>query len=206
MEKHECYHCGLSVTEKTGKMIEVYNSPFDSVPEKIWVHTNPKITYAIMVKDGFGFCAEPEKTCEDYLYDHSWGDFRFFKCFDCGRIIHEQCPENGWHVQYRDWDGDTQICLGCYEKNILQTGVQEEDFECGIPGMFFGNDLEDSDDWEKIETVWKVQNKDMVMKKCFPLWKAGRKVLINYIALAIGGFEGHIEIWAEREMKTVKNS
>ena len=47
------------------------------------------------------FCSED---CEvAYLYED---DFAYFTCHRCEREICEQNPRNGWHIQYRDYDGE----------------------------------------------------------------------------------------------------
>lgn len=55
----------------------------------------------------------------------------------CDREICEQNPSNGWHIQYRDYDGD-RLCLRCYKDLILENGIDREKLEDGkIPGMSF---------------------------------------------------------------------
>jgi len=81
------------------------------------------------------FCSEE---CEEaYLYT---GDFSYFLCERCLREICSQNPSNGWHIQYREYDGEI-ICLKCYQEAILKDGVEREKLEKGIiPGMFFSWD------------------------------------------------------------------
>ena len=78
------------------------------------------------------FCSDD---CGDsYMYEEPWA---YFWCDRCDREISEQHPQNGWHIQYRDYDGE-RVCLSCYQELILENGVEQEKLEDGmIPGMFF---------------------------------------------------------------------
>ena len=54
--------------------------------------------------------------CQDaHLYQD---DFQYFTCEHCGRLICEQNPANGWHVQVREWE-NCRICLKCFQKIVL---------------------------------------------------------------------------------------
>lgn len=62
-----------------------------------------------------------------FAYDCNYGrvyskDFAYFHCEECYRDICEQNPSNGWTVQYRLRDDCYQICLKCYEEDILSNG------------------------------------------------------------------------------------
>ena len=64
-------------------------------------------------------------------------DFAYFTCHKCEREICEQNPKQGYHLQYRDYDGQ-MTCLKCYQDLIIENGVEREKLEEGfIPGMFF---------------------------------------------------------------------
>ena len=140
------------------------------------------------------FCSDD---CGDsYMYEEPWA---YFWCNACDREVCEQNPMNGWHIQYRDYDDHT-VCLRCYKDLILENGVEREKLEAGqIPGMFF--------DWGNIQ-AWKAGYKevpefknyhinrqvkvDEFKKKALELMDEGKKVVIGYESLAIGGSEGYV--------------
>jgi len=143
------------------------------------------------------FCSEDCET--NYLYG---GDFSYFTCEECEREICGQNPRNGWHIQYRDYDGET-VCLKCYEDLIFRNGVEREKLEKGIiPGMFFS-----LDNSEPVEAGYRevpgftdffIYNQNDVnrfIKKALRLMEKGRKVVIGYERLAIGGSEGYVTMF-----------
>ena len=92
------------------------------------------------------------ESCAEVLTDSSWVDFRYFECMACYRTICEQNPRNGWKVQYRvdDFEDYEQICLQCYQTELLENGVNREKIENGeIDGMFFNYNDPVLESWEK---------------------------------------------------------
>jgi hypothetical protein len=140
------------------------------------------------------FCSE---SCEiAYLYE---GDFSYFTCEHCEREICGQNRKNGWHIQYRDYD-DSTVCLRCYEALILENGIEREKLEKGeIPGMFFsyGNlepkkaGFEEVPDFQNF-LVASMNDSDVFIKKALELMDEGRKVVVSYERMAIGGLEGYV--------------
>ena len=125
--------------------------------------------------------------------------YAYFWCEACNREICEQNPMNGWHIQYRDYDGNP-VCLRCYRDLILENGVEREKLESGlIPGMFF--------DWGNIEVreagykempefknyhVNSQEKADDFREKALDLMDEGKKVVVGYERMAIGGSEGYV--------------
>jgi hypothetical protein len=138
-------------------------------------------------------------------YERS-GDFDFFYCQYCDRMICEQNPSNGWHVQYR-WLHDEQICLKCYEEYILEEGIDIEHFINGeIPGMFFsyGNTEPKEKGYEEVEGYTNFfirtdKDKSNFCKKAVELIQSEHKVVVGYENMAIGGLEGFVTLFAKKE-------
>jgi len=145
------------------------------------------------------FCSDD---CGDtYMYEEPWA---YFWCDRCDREISEQHPRNGWHIQYRDYDGNT-VCLRCYQDLILEYGVEEEKLRKGmIPGMFFnhGNPEALLAGYNEVPGfanffVSDQKETDRFRKKALELIEGGRKVVIGYERLAIGGSEGYVTLLAK---------
>jgi hypothetical protein len=142
------------------------------------------------------FCSDD---CGDtYMYEEPWA---YFMCSRCDREISEQNPQNGWHVQYRDYDG-TMVCLKCYEDVILENGVERDKLESGkIPGMFFsyGNLEPLKAGYREVEGfkdffVATNYDADRFRKKALELMDQGKRVVIGYERMAIGGGEGYVTL------------
>lgn len=149
------------------------------------------------------FCSD--ECADGWLYG---GDFAYFTCHRCEREICEQNPKNGWHIQYRDYDGE-MTCLKCYQDLIIENGVEREKLEEGfIPGMFFsyGN-------LEPLQAGYREVNgfknyyvagkptADTFRKKALKLLDQGKLVVIGYESLGIGGGEGYVTLM-EKDRKT----
>ena len=158
---------------------EVYDRPFDD---------ESRILY---------FCDED---CLDGMTNSA--DFNYFWCEPCGRNICEQNPSNGYMVQDRILRGE-QVCLKCYEKDILENGTDREEFEKGeLPGMFFslGNDEAREAGFEPVPdfTAYRVGDAGPVCNKAMDLIDDGLKVLVAYEAMAIGGLEGFVTLMSKK--------
>ena len=170
--------------------VELWDRPFD---------TKPRIAY-FHIKVPAKFNEKYHDSCEEFIYER--GDFNYFDCPNCGRIVCEQNPSNGWMTQYREHFGD-QICLKCYEEMILENGVDREHFEEGkLEGMFFsGNNHEPLDAGYSIdERVYNVRvaGSDKAKEICkiaLDYIDKGGKVIIGYESMAIGGIEGYVTLF-----------
>lgn len=147
------------------------------------------------------FCSDD---CGDsYMYEEPWA---YFWCDSCDREICEQNPRNGWHIQYRDYDGE-RVCLRCYKDLILENGVEREKIEAGeIPGMFFnwGNPEAKEAGYREVPgfTNYFVNGQEKVdtfRKKALQLMDEGKKVVIGYESLAIGGGEGYVTMMVKED-------
>lgn len=142
------------------------------------------------------FCSED--CMDDYLYG---GDFSYFTCAGCEREICRQNPRNGWHVQSRFVDGE-EICLKCYEEEVLKNGVPKEKFENNrIPGMFFsyGNIEPREAGFIEVEGFINchITGEESVRRLCqkaLELIEKGYKVVVGYESMGIGGVEGYVTL------------
>jgi hypothetical protein len=142
------------------------------------------------------FCSDD---CGDtYMYEEPWA---YFMCSRCDREISEQNPRNGWHIQYRDYDGQ-MTCLKCYQDLIVENGVEREKLEEGfIPGMFFsfGNPEPLEAGYREVEGfrnfyVAGKSSADRFRSKALELMDQGKKVVIGYESMGIGGGEGYVTL------------
>lgn len=179
---------------------EVYDSPFDDAPHTIYTHK--KMPRAFQKYYHY----ECYESCADLLDNHGWSDFRWFECTECGRMICEQSPSNGWHQQYREMD-EEQVCLRCYEKLILENGISRKEFEEGhLNGMFFSNDNHEALDagYEIDESIHNklISGRPNAREVCsiaIAYIDSGEKVVIGYESMAIGGLEGYVTLFHKKE-------
>ena len=189
-----CVVCEKRATSKNAVKMDLYDTPWDDVPRKVWVHNDnaEKLNH-------YG------ETCIDLLYDTSWADFRYFDCVECGRTICEQNPANGWHSQVRYDECDEPICLRCYEQEILANGVPAEKFEKGaLSGMFFsyGNKELAEAGYELIPEVDDrhiacQSDSRQVCDIALAEIAKGHKVIVAYESMAIGGLEGYVSLFSK---------
>ena len=146
------------------------------------------------------FCSDE---CRDaYLYG---GDFAYIYCEFCEREICGQNPMNGWHTQFRRTDDGEDICLSCYEADILEHGCSRAKFEAGtLPGMFFSGD-----NHEPLEAGYIIvpgydnafirdgAASESACKTALELMDLGALVICGYESMGIGGGEGYISLFAK---------
>jgi len=141
------------------------------------------------------------ESCAEVLTDSSWGDFRYFECMACYRTICEQNPRNGWMVQYRvdDFEDYEQICLQCYQTELLENGVNREKIENGeIDGMFFNYNDPVLESWEKFincRFINSEQSKDDLLHEVLVNIDNDYKVIIGFERLGLGGGEGSVSVF-----------
>ena len=165
--------------------LEVWDRPFDESSRTITLHHDP--TYS-----RYGVCSER-------IYDGSWGDFRYFECSGCNRIVCEQNPSNGWHTQYRIIDEYDQICLKCYSEHVLEYGIDRESVENGqLSGMFFshGNPEPREAGYEPLgdRFIRSTDSANAVCREVLALMDSGYQVVIGYESMAIGALEGTVSL------------
>jgi hypothetical protein len=188
----ECHLCGETFkkheTLKSGAVIKlkIYDDPWASEPSNVRVHAANE--------DNYG-------SCLDKLTDPSWGDFGYFVCADCGRTIIRQCPYNGWRSYVKIVDDYEEICVACYQANVLTNGMDRESFERGtIPGDFFDEKELSNYDWSLVQgkDSIRIADSDSAKKLCaeiIEIMDKGYKALINYDSMAIGGSEGYVSVY-----------
>lgn len=193
-EEHTEENCEYNITcptcykpTKGLRSISVYDSPFDDVPDYIKI------------------CSDD---CYGLLFDTSYSDFRYFTCGCCNRVICEQNPKNGYHIQYRIAEGE-QICLRCYEKEILENGIPEEKFkDVALPGMFFSiGNCEPLDKGYAKEGGYFISGSAKakeICNKAIDYINKGYKVVVGYERLAITGNEGSVTLFIKKEKTNEK--
>jgi len=199
-----CWECDRERPKDATYEYELYNTPWDDVG-----------TTAYLCTDEFGH-AEVEReagreiydswkyyeSCNEVLTDSGWADFRYFECVGCYRTICEQNPKNGWHVQYRleNFDDYEQVCLKCYQDEILAHGISREAVENGeLAGMFFNSG--DLAGWDKAIDYKRIadsESKQEVLNDILAWMEDGYKVVIDYDRMAIGGLEGYISVYRKK--------
>lgn len=181
----DCISCGRRKARKSFTR-SAYETPWDEEPEA-------KL-----------FCSDE---CRDnYMYEEPWS---YFTCGKCEREVCRQNPKNGWHIQYRDYKGET-VCLRCYQGLILENGIEREKLEKGlIPGMFFswGNTEAINAGYKEVPgyTNFYVRSEEsakMFIKKALELMDSGYRVAVGYERMGIGGTEGYVTLLAKRLEKS----
>lgn len=176
---YKCENCGEKFARKNF-CIDVYDTPWDTEPRTAC------------------FCSE--KCMDQYLYE---GDFSYFHCTECERLICEQNPSNGWHVQVRYVNGEP-YCLQCYQEMLLKDGIPLEDFEeHKLSGMFFDSKEVNAAGFEPVPGFqsYFIQTDTAVKRYCdkaIALIKSGYKVITDYERLAYGGSEGYVSMYKKK--------
>ena len=191
----------INYLEKRGNRMEIECSNCDQKAKKDIVAQVYETPWESISKEKH-FCSF--KCMDEYLFGSH--DFRYFDCLGCGRTICEQNPMNGWHTQYRFAEDEEQICLSCYEKDILKNGVPREKFENGIiVGMFFsyGNTEAIEKGFEEVfpfNNIFLKSQKtvDEYCKKALELIDQGFQVINAYESMGIGGGEGYVTMLAKK--------
>jgi hypothetical protein len=132
-------------------------------------------------------------------------------CVKCDREISEQNRQNGWHIQYRDYDGQ-MVCLKCYKDLIIKNGVEREKLEAGkIPGIFFsfGNPEPLQAGYKEVPGftnffVRSEESVDKFTKRALQFIDQGKKVVIGYESMGIGGGEGYVTLLVKEAIEKCK--
>lgn len=198
----ECHECGAKRARKNVYAYEVYDSPWQEKPDTIYVCRD-----RVGMQKNLDYHGNTRyyESCEELLTDTSWADFRYFECDGCHRMVISQCPSNGWHSYVRyDYDLGEQVCLKCFEEQQLAEGANYEQLRKNtLPGMFFDTDDLENAGFKPIEHfesrfVGGTDDAEPICRKAMSLMDAGRKVVVNYERMAIGGLEGYVTLWASR--------
>ena len=191
--KRYCNECGEAIKRNEDyTTIDVYDSPWGS-SKTIYVHVDNELS------------ADYGISCEQALYDEHWADFRYFDCPMCSRIIIRQCPSNGWHSYVQITDEGEEICMRCYEEEILEHGIPREKFEQHtVAGMFFNQEELRKNSWERV--IWDtfLRSEASVAAYCQEAIKyidQDYKVITDYERLGLGGGEGYVSLWVKRDEK-----
>ena len=186
MQYETCYECFVEKPIAHMMMFNLYDSPWDELPKEKWLcDTN--------YDDDYGSCA-------DKLTDNSWSDFRYSECDICQRLVCNQSPKNGWHVQMM-WYKDEYICLKCYEKEMFLYGIDEDTIDDrSLSGMFFNYDELEEQGFKRDSIHFAASTYDAIHinARMRELISEGNYVLLNYERMAIGGLEGDCSIWKRK--------
>jgi hypothetical protein len=129
-------------------------------------------------------------------------DFAYYYCEDCGRYVCAQNPSNGWHSQGHFGSGEFE-CNKCYEERTLENGINEDFDGETIPGQFYSSsDIEDNNWIEHGSYQAGSGHSDYVnpqgsIKIIQELIDSGKKVLINYDSMSIGGMGGYFTVYTK---------
>jgi hypothetical protein len=155
-----------------GKTVEIFESPFDDKGHLYHV------------------CGDDD--C------YTTVDENTFWCSYCGRQVNES---NGMMKQYRFNECDDQICLKCYEEDVIENGQPREDFEgVNVKGMFAP--AVEKNGYSPVEEFQNYfindeQSIKTYNKKALDLIDRGCKIVTDYERLSICGGEGYISMWAK---------
>jgi hypothetical protein len=181
--------------------LEVYDDPWQEEPKVVYLHQNVPRAFVKEYPNHRG------ESCQDLLFDTGWGDFRYFICENCDRVVIRQCPHNGWHSYVHMMEDGEEICLKCYEADIFKNGLSRAEFEqCRIPGMFFNRGNLEERGYEKVRGFidFKVTSKETAKQFCdkaLELIDSGCRVAVDYERLAIGGGEGYVTLFATERVE-----
>jgi len=195
-----CAFCDEMRCQLDMDQVELFESPFDDEPiPDTWVCT-------VGDANGHG------QSCAELLNDSSYTDFHYEECVVCGRTITVRNPDNGWMSffrnltdEYGEWIG--QICLRCYEEDLLENGLSDVSLESGeISGMFFSGDnhelydagFECVHDYEFVNSPKKAQE---LCAEGVELKKQCYVVVFGFERMAIGNSEGTVSMW--KKLKNV---
>jgi hypothetical protein len=183
-------YCPENEPKMPGFYRELYPTPWEDVPREVWFH---------------------DEDCEEYYC--RTGDFQYHFCESCEREICQQNPSNGWMWQFREQADLGDVCLRCYESQILEHGQPRSDYE--EPGkikggMFFGygNGEPKATGYAEVGgfDFFFARDPDQASAynlKALELIDSGQQVLTAYERMAIGNLEGYLTLMA-RSLKTLK--
>lgn len=190
----ECHECGEPIVRgiKAGnkesiQYLKVFDDPWATKACHVVLHDDND-------EDGNGSCLEK-------LFDTSWSDFRYFHCDECGRVIVRQCLDNGWRSFVKERNG-AEICVKCYQDEILREGHDIDELQDRVPGEFFVNEEISAFGWSLVPGCEGVhvsgrESVNAILLKARALKMQGRKVLFNIDSMAYGGGEGYVDLYVK---------
>lgn len=187
----ECHECGESFkkheTLKSGLVVklDVYDDPWATKPSTVKVHTDND--------DGHG-------SCLDKLTDTSWADFRYFTCERCNRLIVGQCLDNSWRSYVKHTEDGEEICVKCYQAEVLENGMPAEAFDGTVRGDFFNSSDLHQAGYRVVDLFDDVfingaNPAKRVCDKARELIESGHRVVVDYERMGIGSTEGYVSLY-----------
>ena len=167
-----------------GRTVELYDTPWEDEPKLVFFHSDE---------------------CEEaYIHADSFG---YRDCASCERTICQQHPGNGWQWQFCEHEDLVEICLRCYQDEILENGQPRSDFESVRHrppgtikgGMFFsyGNAEPKKAGFDKVQAFayYFVNHAQLASRYNDPakrLLKTGACVITCYQPFGLAGHEGSV--------------
>jgi hypothetical protein len=184
LQKVTCYECDRKRSEDRTDIYELFDTPFDELGITSYL-CNDEFGHAEVERKAGNEVAkswEYYESCSEVLKDTSWADFRYFTCERCYRTICEQNKSNGWHIHYRIVNECEQICLKCYEDEILENGISRESVENReLSGMFFNSgDLKEWDKFIDYRFINDDESENRTLDEVLTNMDNGYKVIIDY--------------------------
>ena len=195
----KCEECGEEFypdPDKEGETwckVTLFNDPWSENGEEVHVHVGNEKNKGMDYGD-----------CYDKLSDTSWADFRYLDCPICNRKVIRQSPANGWHSYTRILN-DEEVCIACFEKELLVGNIEPIDDDGCIVGMFFNWGELAGKGFELIEDCFFIGSKNSKTKYVEMVnsyVEQGYIVVNEYESMGLGGGEGTLNLWIKkREVK-----
>jgi len=176
VESVECWHCGLKHLKSYP--YEVYDYPSQTEPNKIHL-------------------------CSYYCYDSIQGinyskDFNYRECEECGRMICEQSPSNGYLTQFKLIDCEL-ICNDCHSKRTYENGIDEQLLIEGKIQSNWHTDSELEEHGFKMYNSYFVTDIDQFYGEIKHLFE-NHLVIVKNTSLSILGDEGYVSVWIKEKL------
>lgn len=134
---------------------------------------------------------------DSFTRAYDGGDFAYVTCSGCCREICQQNPSNGYHWQFRyDEKSGEDICLKCYESDLMEHGHPRERIEGNqCPGMFHDrNELIDAGWIKEGEYFLRSYVGTDCQRNALSLIDKGNIVIVNWERIGMG-LEGSVSLW-----------
>lgn len=183
LETVKCDEFDIWIYESESYQPEFYARPFDNSPKELYFS-----------------CYFAQDCYQGQIYSK---DFAYFTCDCCGRTICEQNPSNGWMSQVH-YDDCSATCNKCYEEQTLENGINDLFDGSSIPGQFY-------DESEILDAGWTKEYDSILAGSGYKGYRdpndaisliqtiidLGKKCLVNYENMAIGGLGGYVSIYSK---------
>lgn len=189
VETVKCWHCDMPHVKTSPDAI--YDYPSDKEPHLVHF-------------------------CSWFCYDSIKGlnysrDFNYRECFECGRLICEQSPSNGYLWQFHnveddefDYDGDGMICNECHRQRTFKNGISEELLKDGNIQSDWHDSSELRENGFEIHESFRVTNIEEFYNQIQSLFE-NNLVIVENERLSICGDEGTVNVWIKPKVEIPDN-